>query len=100
MQVLATPFGQAIAPMLTGMEARLNTPMAQQVLAVTYRCPLMLSLTPACVWQKHICACISLHASLLGHAAQLKRRELSETVSHSVPCCSMQSRGHIHSHRS
>lgn len=36
MQVLATPFGQAIAPMLTGMEARLNTPMAQQVLAVWF----------------------------------------------------------------
>lgn len=30
-EVLSTPFGQAIAPMLGGIEARLNTPVAQQV---------------------------------------------------------------------
>lgn len=50
-QVLATPFGQAIAPMLTGMEARLNTPMAQQVLTVYFislKWSECISMHPAC----------------------------------------------------
>jgi hypothetical protein len=91
-QVLATPFGQAIAPMLTGMEARLNTPMAQQVLTMCCIC-----FIPSAPCTSVCLGCASVQAWQWTHHAARLDNACSMDSNALKLCCSMLSHGHIRS---